>query len=100
MFTFDLSRLGQQVKKYRLTANVTQSEMARRSGLSLKSYITFEATGRTSTRTLNNILISLGKPNELAKLLSEDPVPVPSSVAEFLKKKPERQRASRKGDRR
>jgi transcriptional regulator with XRE-family HTH domain len=96
MYVFDLKTLGERIKRYRVALNMTQVELANRAGISERTLKNCELTGRTTTNHLRGILIALGRPNELAQLLSGDPQPVPQNADEFIESRKLRQRARRK----
>ncbi len=86
-----LRNLGDRVQHLRKKAGLSQPEMARRAGMSLRSYQSFEATGNVALRKLANILIVLELEKELASLLSA-PKPSFDSLDEFEKTSPARLR--------
>src|SRR5258708_17143294 len=66
-----LQTIAERARRERLIRNIPQREMARRIGLSLRSYQKFEATGHIALDGFVKVLFVLGRQNELLKLLLE-----------------------------
>ncbi len=66
---FDVQRdLAARVRASRLSQNITQAELAERSGVSLGSVRRFEATGEISLRSLLALALVLGELKEFSSL--------------------------------
>ncbi len=66
---FDIQRdLAARVRKCRLSMNMTQAELAERSGVSLGSVRRFERTGEISLRSLLALALVLGELKEFSSL--------------------------------
>ena len=85
--------LAQKAKVLRLEANLTQSGLAVRSGVSLGSVKRFEKTGEISLKSLLNIGMALRRLEDFDNVFS--PSDVPQSLFTEEKKIP-RQRGRRK----
>jgi transcriptional regulator with XRE-family HTH domain len=66
-----LIHLGQRLRLRRLEANLSQDEVARRSGMSLSGYQKLERTGNVTLRLFGAVLVALGRESELDRLLEE-----------------------------
>ena len=85
--------LAQKAKALRLEANLTQSGLAVRSGVSLGSVKRFEKTGEISLKSLLNIAMVLRRLDDFESVFS--PSDVPQSLFTEEKEIP-RQRGRRK----
>ena len=86
---------AERFKKERLKQNITQEEMALKTGMSLSTYKTFEKNGKGSFENFISIMKTLGRVVELdALLLQSDFSPKEKVLAKREKKS--RQRASSK----
>lgn len=81
--------LAERMKKVRLAQNMTQKELAEKSGIPLPTLRRFEATGEVALKALVNFALALRKAEDLAQVFYEPPT-------EDLYAKPpkERRRAS------
>jgi transcriptional regulator with XRE-family HTH domain len=66
-----LQTIAERTRRERLIRNIPQREMARRIGLSLRSYQKFESTGHIALDGFVKVLFVLGRQNELLNLLLE-----------------------------
>ena len=82
--------IGAGVRALRLQRNITQSELARRAGISRPTLSALENTGSGSLLTLSRVMFVLAREEELAGLLQPDP---PSTLEDAATPKV-RQRAS------
>lgn len=67
--------LAARAKALRLHANITQVQMAKRSGMSANAYRIFERTGKTSLTAYLAVVAALRRSRELADHLSPAPAP-------------------------
>ena len=85
--------LGQRLKTLRLARGWTQSELARRTGLSRGTVVTLEGQGQTTLASLVRVAQVLGLEGELQSLFVPPP---PHSIAELERRaSTPRQRAPR-----
>jgi transcriptional regulator with XRE-family HTH domain len=85
--------LGQRLKAVRLARGWTQSELARRAGLSRGTVVTLEGQGQTTLASLVRVVQVLGLEGELQPLFVPPP---PRSIAELERRaSTPRQRAPR-----
>lgn len=85
--------LGQRLKAVRLTRGWTQSELARRAGVSRGTIVTLEGHGQTTLASLVRVVQVLGLEGEMQSLFVQPP---PRSIAELeLRASAPRQRAPR-----
>ncbi|XPV70428.1 MAG: helix-turn-helix domain-containing protein [Halarcobacter sp.] len=85
-----------KIKDERLRQNITQEDMALKSGLSLSTYKIFEKNGKGSFENFINITKALGKTMELNNLFIKNSFSPKEKVLNKNIKKPERKRASKK----
>lgn len=81
-----LEDMGARARALRRARKISQAEMARRAGLSLRSYQAFEAGGNIQLRKLANVLIVLECEQDLNRLIR--PSPSFDSLDEFEKLPP------------
>jgi len=62
--------LAKRLQKIRKTKKITQSQLAKRSNVSLGSIKRFETTGDISLANLSSICVALGLDNELRNLFT------------------------------
>ena len=74
--------LAERVKQLRKKWRFSQPEIARRAGMSLRSYQAFEATGNIALKKLANVLVVLEMEGELARFLAA-PKPTFKSLDDF-----------------
>lgn len=79
--------LAERVKQLRKKERLSQPEIARRAGMSLRSYQAFEATGNIALKKLANVLVVLEMEGELARFLAA-PKPTFKSLDDFEKTSP------------
>lgn len=88
------SEVSQEVadrcRTLRLEQNLTQEEIAQRSGISLRTYRRFEQEGCISLQRFISVIHSLGRIAELESLLAPSPI---RNLDEIEKSKPPRQRS-------
>lgn len=65
--------LAERMKKVRLAQNMTQKELAEKSGIPLPTLRRFEATGEVSLKALVNFALALKKAGDLAQVFYEPP---------------------------
>jgi len=88
--------LADRIKHHRLQKNLTQSELATRSGLSLASYRRFEKTGEVSLKSLILIAKTLNLSDDFRALFSQVSYRSITDVLEAQKpRKRSRMRASK-----
>ena len=89
--TPDEIRLGiaQRAKTRRLVQNISQKELAERSGVRLRSLQTFEKTGHISLVSLLMLAFALRMSEEFGALFAEPQAP----ASLFISAKPQRKRA-------
>ena len=93
--TSQCEMLAQRVRQARVSASLTQADLAARAGISLPAYKRFETTGKTSLTSFVKILFVLNRQNDLRGLLA--PVPSVSSLDEFENRhRPLRQRVRKR----
>ena len=81
--------MAERMKKVRLSQNLTQKDLAEKSGIPLATLRKFETTGEVSLKALVNFAIALNKAGDLAKVFYEPP------AADLYAKRPKvRRRAS------
>ena len=83
--------MAERFRKVRLSRNMSQKEVAERSGVSLASVRKFETTGDISLKGLVNLAIVVNKAGDFASIFEEPP-----AVDLFAPKPKERKRASHK----
>ncbi|MFA7185889.1 MAG: helix-turn-helix transcriptional regulator [Victivallales bacterium] len=71
-----MSNLASKAKVLRLKADLTQSGLASRSGVSLGSIKRFEKTGEISLRSLLNIALVLRRLEDFEKIFSSEDMPM------------------------
>lgn len=81
--------MAERMKKVRLSQNLTQRDLAEKSGIPLATLRKFETTGEVSLKALVNFAIALSKAGDLAKVFYEPP-----TVDLYAKRPKERRRAS------
>ena len=81
--------LGSRLRALRLQRNVTQADLASRSGISTPTLSALEE-GRGTLATLAAVMYCLARESEWESLLQPDP---PRSLAELANPRPTRQRA-------
>ena len=81
--------LAERMKKVRLAQNMTQKELAEKSGIPLPTLRRFEATGEVSLKALVNFALALRKAEDLAQVFYE-----PLTEDLYAKPPKERRRAS------
>jgi transcriptional regulator with XRE-family HTH domain len=84
-----ISSIAKRVKERRLEKNLTQKDLASRSGLSFGTYRRFETTGEISLRGLVMIALTLEITNDFDALFSNRSY---SSMSELLNHKKIKQR--------
>ena len=85
-----VQELGRRLREQRLAKSLTQSELAKRAGISVGAVKILESTGRTSMETYVRAVWALGLADELANFML---VPAPMSIAALEKASaPPRQR--------
>lgn len=88
-----LTDLGKKLKQHRLNQNLTSGELAKRSGVSVRTITGFERGEKNiSLLTLIELLRSLGLIDKLSVLLPELPPVNPLELVELEKKKRKRAR--------
>lgn len=92
-----MAEFAQRIKKERLKQNITQEDMALRSGISLSTYKLFEKNGKGTFENFINITKALGKSSQLNTLLVHNSFSPKEMVLSKKEKKSTRQRASSKG---
>lgn len=65
--------LAERMKKVRLAQNMTQKELADRSGIPLSTLRKFETTGEASLKALVNLAIALNRAGDLEAVFCEPP---------------------------
>ncbi len=91
-----LKEFAHKIKDERLRQNITQEDMALKSGLSLSTYKIFEKNGKGSFENFINITKALGKTMELNNLFIKNSFSPKEKVLNKNIKKTERKRASTK----
>ncbi len=81
--------MAARLKKVRLSQNLTQKDLAEKSGIPLATLRKFETTGEVSLKALVNFAIALGKADDLARVFYEPP-----TVDLYAKRPKARRRAS------
>ncbi len=66
--------IAQRCKAIRLEQNLSQQEIAKRSGITLSTYRRFEREGSISLERLVSVVHSLGRISELEKILLPTPI--------------------------
>lgn len=92
-----LALLAARLKSYRLAARISQSEMARKSGVGLSTISHFEQ-GKNLNITLNNfisLLRVIGQQQNLVEMLPELPMPL-EVLEEINRLMPKRARGRKK----
>lgn len=84
---FILSELGSRIKQYRISLNITQSELAQKCGLSLKTVARIENGNDTNFSNIIKIISEFGLSDNLNILIPE---PQPDYKALFEEKKTRR----------
>jgi transcriptional regulator with XRE-family HTH domain len=77
--------MGLRLRALRLQRNMTQSELAKRAGVSRPTLGTFEREGRATVDSLARIAFALGRERELKALFPPDP---PSTLDEADSSRP------------
>jgi transcriptional regulator with XRE-family HTH domain len=67
-------KLAQEVRRTRLTQNITQGELARRVGISLGTYHHFEKTGDVSLKKFLEIIRAIGRGSSVRFLSFDTPL--------------------------
>lgn len=88
---------AQKIKKERLDQNITQEDMASKSGISLSTYKIFEKSGKGTFENFINILKALGKVSMLDSIFDQNSFSPKQMVLSKVKEKT-RQRASSQKD--
>lgn len=88
-----LKYIGQKIKQKRVAANVSQKELAEKSGISSFSISQAENGNNISLLTLLSILRALNALNMLWQFFEEEQLD-PIAIADYMKKHPKHQRAS------
>ncbi len=91
-----LKEFANKIKDERLKQNITQEELALKSGLSLSTYKIFEKNGKGSFENFINITKALGKTIELNNLFIKSSFSPKEKVLNKKIDKTKRQRASSK----
>lgn len=86
------AELGQRLSRYRLEANETQGDLARRAGVSTRTIARLEQGEPGSTVNLIRVMRALGLVERFDELV---PPPLPSPLARIKAEGKERKRASR-----
>ncbi len=81
--------MAERFRKVRLAQNLSQKDVAQRSGVSLASVRKFETTGDISLKGLVNLAIVVSKAGDFASVFEEPP-----AIDLFEPKPKERKRAS------
>ena len=84
--------MAERFRKVRLAQNLSQKDVAQRSGVSLASVRKFETTGDISLKGLVNLAIVVNKAGDFASVFEEPP-----AIDLFAPKPKERKRASQRG---
>lgn len=92
-----LAALAARLRQARLDANLTQRELARRAGVSLKTLGNAEDGQNISLETFLRLLQGLGRLGEASTLLADEG-PSPIELAARRGRRRQRVRASRKDD--
>lgn len=66
------SELGKRIQRYRLSLNMKQSELSKRSGVSIATLRRLEAGDDVSMGKLNAVLLTLGLSSNLEYLVPDD----------------------------
>ena len=82
--------LAQRCKALRLQQNLSQEEIADRSGITLSTYRRFEREGCISLERLVSVIHSLGRISDLERILLPSPV---NDLDQIEKPKPLRKRS-------
>lgn len=90
-----LSALGARLKRARLEANLTQRELARRAGVSLKTLGNAEDGQNVSLETLLRLLQGLGRLSEMSAVLADEG---PSPIELAARRGRQRQRVRARSD--
>jgi transcriptional regulator with XRE-family HTH domain len=88
-------KIGQHAKEFRLAENITQSQLASRSGVSLGSLKRFERTGEISLHNLLRLAILLNATDAFKQLFVRNEFRTVDDILK-LKKSILRKRASKK----
>jgi transcriptional regulator with XRE-family HTH domain len=91
-----LIEFAKKIKDERLRQNITQEDLALKSGLSLSTYKIFEKNGKGSFENFINIMKALGKTSELNNLFINSSFSPKQKVLNKKIDKTERKRASSK----
>jgi transcriptional regulator with XRE-family HTH domain len=91
-----LKEFAKKIKDERLRQNITQEDLALKSGLSLSTYKIFEKDGKGSFENFINITKALGKTSELNNLFITSSFSPKQKVLNKKIDKNERKRASSK----
>ncbi|MDR1279820.1 MAG: helix-turn-helix domain-containing protein [Opitutaceae bacterium] len=83
--------IAQNIRRVRLSQNITQSEIARRAGLSLRTYQTFEQTGEIHLMKFLEVLRGLGR---LSEFVNAAAILQPRTPEEATRLENRRERAS------
>jgi len=86
-----LAELGSRLEQARLARNITQAELARDAGVSVRTLARLEAGEPVRTSALVRVLRALGETEALERLLPE---PAPRPLALLERRGSRRQRAS------
>ena len=88
-----IAELGSRISRHRLNQDLSQAELARRAGISLRTVARMEAGEAVQLESFLRLLSALGLEGALGSLIPE----VPESPIRQLERGPaERQRASRR----
>ncbi len=88
-------RIGEKIREARLSANISQAELARRAGLSRQYLCSVEKSGDTTTSTLVLILIALKREDILDSFQTKEPIS-PYVLAKLEARKKKRASSPRK----
>lgn len=66
--------MAERMKKVRLAQNMSQKELAEKSGIPLPTLRRFEATGEVSLKALVNFALALRKAEDLEQVFYEPPM--------------------------
>lgn len=84
--------LGKRLRAHRLTQNLAQRELAARAGISRRTLVDFEDSGRGSFDVFLRVATALGLIEAMSELFEVKP----KSISDMEKRTEKRQRASRR----
>jgi transcriptional regulator with XRE-family HTH domain len=87
-----LGSLGERIRKLRLSKDLLREDVAKKSGVSLRTLASLEKNGRGTVETLLRVLRALGEPAPLNSVVANMPV----SPMAILRTGPEPKRARRR----